>query len=125
MRAVKNILPIKAVQDFLLGKDRLSKRLNDFCFTLITIWTDTKTRPVVLEDISPGLEENLSPEVVHGEVPVGVPDDVLQGPLAARQKSSENAHHPGLGRLTSNFDWILFGLMYFFLGNVKCKEGKS
>ena len=37
-----------------------------------------------MEDISPGLEEDLPPEVDHRQVPVGVPgednDKVLEGP---------------------------------------------
>ena len=57
------------------------------------------TRPVILEDISPGPEKNLTPEVDHRKVPVGVADNVLEGPLAARQKCSEDAPHPSLGRL--------------------------
>ena len=69
MRTVKNILPTEAVQDSLLGKDRLSKCLNDIC--VLDCWELNK--PVIMEDISPGLEEDLTPEVDDRQVPVGVP----------------------------------------------------
>ena len=54
-----------------------------------------------MEDIPPGLEENLAPEVDHRQVPVGVPDDVLQGPLTAGQKGPEQSPHPSLAGLTT------------------------
>ena len=67
-----------------------------------------------MEDIPPGLEENLAPEVDHRQVPVGVPHDVLQGPLTAGQKGPEQSPHPGLvGLTTARVNAQCWAIFYF------------
>ena len=44
-----------------------------------------------MEDIPPRWVEDLPLDVDHGEVPVAVPDNILQAPLSTGQKSSERS----------------------------------